>query len=165
MKQLMLVMVVTLMSALQVCAQKAKIADKEIVGSWIMESMQWEGEKKIMCGKNNNYVQFKYYGPNGEYACANIVMKKDGKCIVVPHEYGTYTFKDGWYSEMGREKTNKGMVWIDKTTIRGTWQKRHDIWKKQVNMPEKLRKYIVDYCRIKNASADIQQMLKTTMFK
>lgn len=65
MKQLMLVMVVTLMSALQVCAQKAKIADKEIVGSWIMESMQWEGEKKIMCGKNTGYVQFKYYGYKG----------------------------------------------------------------------------------------------------
>ena len=165
MKQFMLIMVVALMSVLSVSAQKAKIDDKEIVGSWIMESMQWEGEKKIMCGKNTGYVQFKYYGPNGEYACANIVMKKNGKCIVVPHEYGTYTFKDGWYSEMGREKTNKGMVWIDKTTIRGTWQKRHDIWKKQVNMPEKLRKYIVDYCRIKNASADIQQMIKTTMFK
>jgi hypothetical protein len=165
MKQLMLVMVVTLMSALQVCAQKAKIADKEIVGSWIMESMQWEGEKKIMCGKNTGYVQFKYYGPNGEYACAEIALTKDGKCVVMPHEYGTYTFKDSWYSEMGREKIKDAMVWIDKTTIRGTWQKRHDIWKKQVNMPEKLRKYIVDYCRIKNASADIQQMLKTTMFK
>ena len=114
MKQLMLVMVVTLMSALQVCAQKAKIADKEIVGSWIMESMQWEGEKKIMCGKN---------------------------------------------------KIKDAMAWIDKTTIRGTWQKRHDIWKKQVNMPEKLRKYIVDCCRMKDTPSDIQQMIKNTMFK
>lgn len=165
MKQFMLIMVVALMSALQVSAQKAKIADKELVGSWIMESMQWEGEKKIMCGKNTGYIQFKYYGPNGEYACAEIALTKDGKCAIMPHEYGTYTFKDGWYSEMGREKIKDAMVWVDKTTIRGTWQKRHDIWKKQVNMPEKLRKYIVDYCRIKNASADIQQMLKTTMFK
>ena len=165
MKQLMLVMVVTLMSALQVCAQKAKIADKEIVGSWIMESMQWEGEKKIMCGKNTGYVQFKYYGPNGEYACAEIALTKDGKCVVMPHEYGTYTFKDRWYSEMGREKIKDAMVWIDKTTIRGTWQKRHDIWKKQVNMPEKLRKYIVDCCRMKDTPADIQQMIKNTMFK
>lgn len=32
MKKLMFVMVVTLMSALQVSAQNAKIADKEIVG-------------------------------------------------------------------------------------------------------------------------------------
>ena len=159
MKQLMLVMVVTLMSALQVCAQKAKIADKEIVGSWIMESMQWEGEKKIMCGKNTGYVQFKYYGPNGE-----IALTKDGKCVVMPHEYGTYTFKDSWYSEMGREKIKDAMVWIDKTTIRGTWQKRHDIWKKQVNMPEKLRKYIVDCCRMKDTPADIQQLIKKNMF-
>ena len=29
--------------------QKAKIADKELVGVWLMESMQYEGEKKIEC--------------------------------------------------------------------------------------------------------------------
>ena len=165
MKRFTLIMIVALMSVLSVSAQKAKIADKELVGSWIMESMQWEGEKKIMCGKNSGYVQFKYYGPNGEYACAEIALTKEGKCVVMPHEYGTYTFKDGWYSEMGREKIKDAMVWINKTTIRGTWQKRHDIWKKQVNMPEKLRKYIVDCCRMKDTPSDIQQMIKTTMFK
>ena len=163
MKRFTLIMVVALMSVLSVSAQKAKIADKELVGSWIMESMQWEGEKKIMCGKNTGYVQFKYYGPNGEYACA--ALTKEGKCVVMPHEYGTYTFKDGWYSEMGREKIKDAIVWVDKTTTKGTWQKRHDIWKKQVNMPEKLRKYIVDCCRMKDTPSDIQQMIKTTMFK
>ena len=47
----MLVMAVALMSALHAIAQNVKIADKEIVGAWYMESMQWEGEKKTMCGK------------------------------------------------------------------------------------------------------------------
>jgi len=189
MKRVMLVMAVALMSALQVSAQNGrnseshpsslgnsrvvtdkdkvnvKIDDKELVGVWLMESMQWEGEKKTVCGKQTGYTQFKYYGADGEYACAEIAMTKDGKCVVMPHEYGTYTFKDGWYSEMGREAIKDAIVWVDKTTTKGTWQKRHDIWKKQLNMPEKLRKYIVDCCKTKNAPDDIQQMIKQTMFK
>ena len=165
MKRVMLVMAVALMSALQVSAQNVKIDDKELVGVWLMESMQWEGEKKTVCGKETGYTQFKYYGADGEYACAEIAMTKDGKCVVMPHEYGTYTFKDGWYSEMGREAIKDAIVWVDKTTTKGTWQKRHDIWKKQLNMPEKLRKYIVDCCKMKNTPDDIQQMIKQTMFK
>ena len=176
MKRAMLVMAVALMSALQVSAQNVKIDDrsaqrdvrpseKELVGVWLMESMQWEGEKKTMCGKQSGYAQFKYYGADGEYACAEIALTKEGKCVVMPHEYGTYTFKDGWYSEMGRKPIKDAIVWVDKTTTKGTWQKRHDIWKKQTNMPEKLRKYIVDCCKTKNAPDDIQQMIKQTMFK
>ena len=176
MKRAMLVMAVALMSALQVSAQNVKIDDrsaqrdvrpseKELVGVWLMESMQWEGEKKTMCGKQSGYAQFKYYGADGEYACAEIALTKEGKCVVMPHEYGTYTFKEGWYSEMGRKPIKDAIVWVDKTTTKGTWQKRHDIWKKQTNMPEKLRKYIVDCCKTKNAPDDIQQMIKQTMFK
>ena len=165
MKRSMLVMAAALMSALQMNAQTTKIADKELIGTWVMESMQFEGEKKVVCGKTSGYSQFKYYGADGEYACAEIALMKDGKVVVMPHEYGTYTFKDGWYSEMGRKPIKDAIVWVDKTTTKGTWQKRHDIWKKQLNMPEKLRKYIVDCCKMKNTPDDIQQMIKQTMFK
>ena len=99
----MMVMVIMLMSATTSMAQNAKVPDKELVGAWLMESMQWEGEKKTVCGKASGYAQFKYYGADGEYACAEIALTKDGKCVVMPHEYGTYTFKNGVYSEMGAE--------------------------------------------------------------
>jgi hypothetical protein len=66
---------------------------------------------------------------------------------------------------MGREKIKDAIVWVNKTTYKGTWKKRHDIWKKQTAMPEKLRKYIVDCCRMKDTPADIQQLIKQTMFK
>ncbi|MBQ5980938.1 MAG: hypothetical protein IJL54_02040 [Prevotella sp.] len=46
MKRVMLVMAVVLMSALQVEAQTTKVADKELHGAWLMQSMQFEGEKK-----------------------------------------------------------------------------------------------------------------------
>ena len=150
----MFILAVALMSVLQASAQNVKIADKEIVGAWYMESMQWEGEKKTVCGKATGYTQFKYYGADGEYACAELALTKDGKIVVMPHEYGTYTFK----------KIKDAMVLIDKNTFKGTWQKRHDIWKK-VSLPDKAVKYILDCCKTKETPSDVQQMIKQNMFK
>ena len=164
MRKTMLVVAMALMGAMQVSAQSVKVDDKELIGTWVMESMQWEGEKKTVCGKESGYSQFKYYGADGEYACAELALTKEGKVVVMPHEYGTYTFKDGWYSEMGREAIKDAIVWVDKTTTKGTWMKRHDIWKK-VTLPDKVVKYIVDCCKTKNTPADIQQMIKQSMFK
>ena len=164
MKKVMLVMAMALLGAMQVSAQSVKVDDKELIGTWVMESMQWEGEKKTVCGKESGYSQFKYYGADGEYACAELALTKEGKVVVMPHEYGTYSFKDGWYSEMGREAIKDAIVWVDKTTTKGTWMKRHDIWKK-VTLPDKVVKYILDCCKTKNTPADIQQMIKQSMFK
>lgn len=156
-------MTAMLMCAIGMNAQTAKIADKELVGAWVMESMQYEGEKKMMCGKETGYTQFKYYGADGEYACAQIALTKEGKCVLMPHEYGTYTFKDGWYSEMGREKIKDGMKLTDKNTAIGTWMNRHDVWKKKA-LPDKVVKYIVNCCKFREAPADIQQLIKQNMF-
>ena len=163
MKKMMLMMTAMLICAIGMNSQTAKIADKELVGAWVMESMQYEGEKKIMCGKETGYTQFKYYGADGEYACAQIALTKEGKCVLMPHEYGTYTFKDGWYSEMGREKIKDGMKLTDKNTAIGTWMNRHDVWKKKV-LPDKVVKYIVNCCKFREAPADIQQLIKQNMF-
>lgn len=163
MKKMMLMMTAMLMCAIGMNAQTAKVADKELVGAWVMESMQYEGEKKIMCGKETGYTQFKYYGADGEYACAQIALTKEGKCVLMPHEYGTYTFKDGWYSEMGREKIKDGMKLTDKNTAIGTWMNRHDVWKKKA-LPDKVVKYIVNCCKFREAPADIQQLIKQNMF-
>lgn len=157
-------MSVALISAMQASAQSVKVDDKELVGVWYMESMQFEGEKKIMCGKATGYTQFKYYGADGEYACAELALTKAGKVVVMPHEYGTYTFKDGWYSEMGREKIKDAIVWVDKTTTKGTWKNRHDIWKK-ISLPDATVKYIVNCCKSKETPADIQQVIKQALFK
>lgn len=163
MKKVMLVMAMALMSAMQVNAQTARVEDKEIIGTWMMESMQFEGEKKIVCGKETGYTQFKYYGADGEYACAEIALTKDGKVVVMPHEYGKYTFKDGWYSEMGRDAIKDAVILTDKNTYKGTWMNRHDIWKKK-NLPDKVVKYILACCMTKETPADVQQLMKQNMF-
>jgi hypothetical protein len=165
MKKVMLMMVVTLISALQMCAQNTKVADKELIGVWVMESMQYDGEKKTICGKESGYSQFKYYGADGEYACAEVVLSKDGAVVLMPHEYGKYTFKNGVYSEMGRPAVKPGeMQLIDKTTFKGRWKTRNDIWKK-VTLPQNTVRYIVDACKSRNMPANIQQDVKQVMFK
>ena len=119
--------------------------------------------KKIICGKESGYSQFKYYGPDGEYACAEIGLSKDGKVVIMPHEYGTYTFKNGVYTEMGRSTKDGDMVLVDKNTFKGRWKNRHDVWKKTA-LPDKVVKYIVNCCKSKETPADIQQLIKKNMF-
>lgn len=165
MKKVMLVMAMALMSVMQMNAQTQKVADKEIVGVWLMESMQWDGERKTMCGKETGYTQFKYYGADGEYAAAGIALSNEGKVVVIPQEYGTYTFKDSWYSEMGREAIKDAVILTDKNTYKGRWKTRNDIWKKQPNMPKELTKFILDCCKTKETPDNIQQMIKQTIFK
>ena len=147
-------------------AQQPKVADKEIVGVWLLESMQWEGEKKRMCGAASGYTQFKFYGADGEYACAEIYRQKDRTYVVSPHEYGTYTFKNGVYTEMGRSAKDGDVVLLDKNTYRGRWKDRHDIWKKQSNMPKKLVDYILMRCKVaQGAPDDMQKLIDQYMFK
>lgn len=163
MKQMMMTLAALLLCATQVNAQTARVADRELIGAWTMEWMQWDGEKKIVCGKTSGYTQFKYYGPDGEYANAEIVLTRDGVVVVMPHEYGTYTFKNGVYSEMGRPASEQ--VMIDKTHFRGRWKTRTDMWVKHPSMPDKVVRYIVDCCKMKQTPSDVQQLIKQSMFK
>lgn len=159
----MLTLLVLTIASVQ-AQQKVKIADKELVGVWLMESMQYEGEKKIECG--TSYTQCKVFGANGEYACAEVAKQKDGTYVIFPHEYGTYTLKDGVYSEMGREPYKGNFEWVDKTHFKGQWKNRHDVWKKSLNMPEKLTKFIVDKCKANQApGAEMQKLIGQYMFK
>ena len=162
MKQILMTMAL-LMCAVTTNAQTANVTDRDLIGVWTLEWLQYVGEKKIMCGKTTGYTQFKYYGPDGEYACAEIVLTRKGTVVVMPHEYGTYTFKNGVYSEMGRPAST--LTLTDKTHFRGRWKNRSDSWVKQPNMPEKVVRYIVDYCKLKKTPAYIQQSIKQNIFK
>ena len=164
MKKMLLIIVMALMSAVQVSAQ-TKVADKELIGVWMLEWMQYDGEKKIVCGKESSYSSFKYYGADGEYACSEIVLTKDGKVVLMPHEYGTYTFKNGVYSEMGRPAVKPtDMMLIDKTHFKGRWKNRTEAWKK-VDLPDKAVRHIVNACKTNETPADVQQAIKQSMFK
>lgn len=156
----MAMMVVAMMSSLSAMAQ-AKVDDKEIIGVWIMKSMKFDGEDRELI--NEGYNQVKVYRANGEYACAEIVKDKNGKYVICPHEYGTYSLKNGMYSEMGRKAIKYN--WVNKTTSKGRWMNRYDTWIK-VNMPEKLVQHIVDKCKPTQPSNDeMQALMKKHIFQ
>ena len=148
------VMLFTILGATSMMAQ-AKVDDKEIIGVWIMTSMKFAGENKELI--SDGYNQVKVYRANGEYACAEIVKLKDGNYYVAPHEYGTYSLKNGMYSEMGRKAIKYN--WVDKEHSTGRWRNRIDSWKKVKNFPEALTQHIVDKCKASQASPKEQQQL------
>lgn len=86
-----------------VMAQKAKTTDKDLIGVWVMESMKFEGQKENYIG--GDYNQIKVYRANGEYACAEVARVSESETMILPHEYGTYTFKNGKYTECGHNGT------------------------------------------------------------
>ena len=59
----------------------------------------------------------------------------------------------------------KEVTLTDKTHFRGRWKNSTESWVKQTNMPEKVVRYIVDYCKLKDTPADIQQSIKQNIFK
>ena len=166
MKKLIILMAVALISAMQVDAQE-KVSEKELVGAWMMDSMIYDNGNIIVWGQKRGYRQFKYYGPNGEYAAAGISITKTSSgttsLSIRPQEYGVYTFKDGWYSEMGRKATNDGLNLTDKNTFKGRWQNHLDVWKR-APLSDKTVKYIVDCCKTKNIPTDIEQDILKEMF-
>ena len=162
-KQFTLTLAALLLCAIGANAQTARTTDKDLIGVWSLEWMQYDGEKKIECGKTTGYTQFKYYGADGEYACAEIVLTKDGLVVVMPHEYGTYTFQNGVYSEMGRPASELKLT--DKTHFRGRWMNRNDSWVKHPQMPDRVVRYIVERCKLKETPTDVQQLIKQSMFK
>ena len=146
-------------------SQNTKVTEKDLKGVWLMESMQWEGEKKTECGKKSGYSQFKYYGSTGEYANAEIALSKDGKVVVLPHEYGQYTYKNGVYTEMGRSSKDADLILVDKNTFKSRWKNRHEVWKKCTSMPEKTASYIIERCKANQGpSADIQKSIIQSVF-
>ena len=146
------------------CNITAQTTNKNLLGAWFMESMQYEGEEEII-GKAQGYTQFKYYGADGEYACAAIVLQTDGEVAILPHEYGTYTYNDGVYSEMGRKAIKDAIVFIDKETLKGYYFNRIDIWKKS-KMPKEVVDEILNYCKIVKLglSAKSQKLINEHMF-
>ena len=154
------------MCAATVSAQTTRVADKELIGVWFMEWMQYDGEKKQMCGATMGYASFKYYGADGEYACAEIALTNAGAIVVYPHEHGTYSFKNGVYSEMGRPAVpSTDMVLIDKTHFQGRWKNRTESWVKQTTLPDVVVKYLLDRCRLMNTPTDVQNIIKQRFFQ
>ncbi|MDE7379216.1 MAG: hypothetical protein K2N13_09740 [Paraprevotella sp.] len=140
-----------------------KVTDKDIIGVWIMTSFKYDGEdRNYIC---DSYNQVKIYCADGAYACAEIIRDRKGRYVIYPHEYGTYSFKNGKYIEMGRDATDL-IKMTSKTTFKGRWQNRYDEWKKVTDMPEKLTRHILEKCKAAQESPeDIQKLMERYIMK
>ena len=98
-------------------------------GVWVMEKVQSDGSTTPkVC--DNTYTRVKIYGKDGEYCCAQVFMDKNGKITVSPHEYGTYSYKDGKYN------------------FNGHWSNITEYWNRNPKFPSDLRNLIVSKCKI-----------------
>lgn len=160
-KKILLIAIMSIMSIGSLMAQK-KVPETALIGMWRMESMQYEGEEKVLTNKDRGYTQVKIYLENGEYACAEVSAGKDGTSKVYPHEYGKYTFRNGQYTEMGRKGN---LVLVDTNTFTGRWNNRHDVWKKVANPPKELTDYIMRMCKDAQGTQKTYALINQYLFK
>lgn len=158
---LMVLVFISLVGA-STCFAQSKVDDKEIIGAWVLHSMKYKGENQEYV--TDSYNQIKIYRANGEYACTEVFKLSDGSYYIKGGHYGTYYFKNGKYIEMGRDASGH-MLLVDKVTCKGYFRNRVDIWKKVVDMPEELIKYVVDKCKMNQKEPErIQKLTKKYIF-
>ncbi len=142
-----------------------------LYGTWIMESMQYDGE--IVRPRNKTgYTQIKHYGKDGTYVCVEFYRKTSDKgetyVEVHPFEYGKpgFKLKNNMYIEMGRAPLKNAIVFLDKDTQKGRWGTRTDIWKR-ITLPKALLDHIITSARIHQEawSQTMQDSMKKNLFE
>lgn len=134
-------------------------ADKDIVGAWILKLVAFDNEGRVAPGPE--IVRIKIYRSNGEYACAEIVKNKNGETRIAPHEYGTYSYKNREYYEMGRKGS---LTFINHDTFNNRWKTSSETWTRLKNPPAKLINFLVEKCRTYKIPAGINQMIIKNLF-
>lgn len=116
-------------------------------GVWIFEKYHVDGKENATLPREG-LSSVKIYGKNGEYCCAQIVKDNgNGVIKVKPHEYGTYSYKNGKYMECGREGGDEAIIFTGKNSFKGRFLNRYEFWVRNTNFPEELRKHILNACK------------------
>lgn len=136
-------------------AQRTKINEKNIIGCWTLSSVSFVGENKVV---KPNVARFKIYEPNGEYACVEILQDLTAnKFQIIVHEYGTYSYRNGTYIEMGRKDSK--ITSLTPTDMHSLWRISNEHWKKVNNISSRLKKYILQKCRMSTMPPEINNEL------
>ncbi len=150
---------------------QGKASDREcLFGVWYMEWMKYDKEDEILHIKNTKYTRCKVFRPDGEYACLQAWLNRDGSVTLSHHEYGDYSYKNGEYIEMGRKLVpgRSEFNLTDDETINGRWYNATDQIKKVKNCPKKMENYLLNICKTRTAKvvddAEIEKMIKKHIF-
>ncbi len=158
------------LSAMPSLAQD-KASDREcLFGIWYMEWMKYDKEEDVIHIKNTKYTRLKMFRPDGEYACLEMWMDKKGSVFFMTHEHGTYYYKKGEYSEMGRKLIpgQSEFKLTDDETINGRWYNATDQLKKVKNSPKELEKFLFDISKLHGkrqiVNTKFEKMLQQLVF-
>ncbi len=157
-------------TALPSMAQGEASDRKCLYGVWYMEWFKYDGEQEVLHIKNTKYTRVKVFRPDGEYACVQMWLNKDGNVVIQPHEHGTYYYKNGEYSEMGRKlipgKSEFNLT--DEETINGRWYNSTDQIKKAKTCPKEVEQYLLDVSKMRGAlvveDVEISKLIKHHIF-
>lgn len=133
--------------------------EKMMVGVWKFNGYTDAKGKKFDGGKNFSAV--KIYNPDGEYCFAQFYIYSDGTVDVKPHDYGTWSYKNGQYMECGRKGE---IISLTKKEFRGKWNGLEDSWLRVEKLPEKFTTYIMSMCRVLNTRSDIKEIILRDIF-
>jgi len=133
--------------------------EKTLEGVWVMQKVITDGQSKAT-EYGGSYTRIKVYGKNGEYCCAQVSKGTNGTIKIFPHEYGTYSYKNGKYTECGRACDDDAIVWTGENAFHGHWKNITEYWNRNTKFPAELENYVMTKC--KNAlSGDNDKKIQT----
>ena len=133
--------------------------EKMMVGVWKFNGYTNVKGEKFDMGKNFSAV--KIYNPDGEYCFAQFYIYSDGSLDVKPHDYGTWSYKNGQYMECGRKGE---IISLTRKEFRGKWNGREDSVLRVDKLPEKFTTYIMSICRVLDTRSDIKEIVLRDIF-
>ncbi|MCR5315381.1 MAG: hypothetical protein K6E52_05740 [Bacteroidaceae bacterium] len=133
--------------------------EKMMAGVWKFNGYTNAEGEKFDGGKNFSAV--KIYNPDGEYCFAQFYIYSDGTVDVKPHDYGTWSYKNGQYMECGRKGE---IISLTRKEFRGKWNGLEDSWLRVERLPEKFTTYIMSMCRILDTRSDIKEIILRDIF-
>ncbi len=160
---------VLLLNVVPALAQEKASDREELFGVWHTEWLKYDREDELLHVKNTQYTIIKVFRPDGEYASLEAWLK-DGAVVLMPHEHGTYSYKNGEYIEMGR-KTIPGRIefnLVNEDTRTGRWYNCTDQSKKVKNCPKALEEYLVECSKLRTRQvvddAEFKEFIKKHIF-
>lgn len=157
-KTICLMMLLAFIGVTSIFAQTEQ--EKMMTGVWKFNGYTNSKGEKFDMGKNFSAV--KIYASDGEYCFAQFFIHPDGTVDVKPHDYGTWSYKNGQYMECGR----KGEILsLTKKEFRGKWNGLEDSWLRVEKLPEKFTTYIMSICRGLDTRSDIKEIILRDIFK
>lgn len=156
-KVMCLTMLMALAGVANISAQTEQ--EKMMSGVWKFNGYTNSKGEKVDWGKNFSAV--KIYNPDGEYCFAQFFIYADGTVDVKPHDYGTWSYRDGQYMECGRKGE---IIMLAKEEFRGKWNGLEDSWLKVEGLPEKFTTYIMSVCRVLDTRSDMKEIILRKIF-